>query len=97
MVSNVAVAKLVPLSKFSPLQREIEVIIMKTGFIKNDKQSEKVFQTFYFPAKDFQKINPNFNLSNIINVKFIFDKNESGVVAIDNIGFMKFLWSAFKL
>jgi len=80
-----------PLSKFSPLQREIEVIIMKTGFIKNDKQSEKVFQTFYFPAKDFQKINPNFNLSNIINVKFIFDKNESGVVAIDNIGFMKFL------
>jgi hypothetical protein len=80
-----------PLSKFSPLQREIEVIIMKTGFIKDNKQSEKVFQTFYFPAKDFQKINPNFNLSNIINVKFIFDKNESGVVAIDNIGFMKFL------
>jgi dienelactone hydrolase len=80
-----------PLSKFSPLQREIEVIIMKTGFIKDNKQSEKVFQTFYFPAKDFQKINPNFNLSNIINVKFIFDKNESGVVAIDKIGFMKFL------
>jgi hypothetical protein len=80
-----------PLSKFSHLQREIEVIIMKTGFIKDNKQSEKVFQTFYFPAKDFQKINPNFNLSNIINIKFIFDKNESEVVAIDNIGFMKFL------
>ena len=78
-----------PLSKFSPLQREIEVIIMKTGFIKDDKQSEKVFQTFYFPAKNFLKINPNFNLSKIENVKFIFDKNESGVVAIDNIGFMK--------
>jgi len=78
-----------PLSKFSPLQRVIEVIIMKTGFIKDDKQSEKVFQTFCFPTKDFQKINPNFNLSNIINVKFIFDKNESGVVVIDNIGFMK--------
>jgi hypothetical protein len=80
-----------PLSKFSPLQREIEVIIMKTGFLKDDKQSEKVFQTFYFPTKDFQKINPNFNLSNIRNIKFIFDKNESGVVAIDNIGFMKIL------
>ncbi|SDM97453.1 alpha/beta hydrolase [Kriegella aquimaris] len=78
-----------PLSKFSPLQREIEVIITKTGFIKDDKQSEMVFQTFYFPVNDFQKINPNFNLSNIENIKFIFDKNESGVVAIDNIGFMK--------
>ena len=36
--------------------------------IKGDKDRN------YFPAKDFQKINPNFNLSNIINVKFIFDK-----------------------
>lgn len=80
------------LSKFSPLQKEIEVIIMKTEFIKNNKQSEMVFQTFYFPAKDFQKINPNFNLSNIENVKFIFDKNESGVVAIDNIGFMNIFY-----
>ncbi|MFK7814210.1 MAG: hypothetical protein AB8B59_17060 [Maribacter sp.] len=78
-----------PLSKFSSLQREIEVMIMKTGFVKNDKQSEKVFQTFYFPAKDFLKINPNFALSNIEEIRFIFDKNESGVVAIDNIGFMK--------
>ncbi len=79
------------LSKFSPLQREIEVMIMKTGFITDDKESEKVFQTFYFPVEDFHKINPNFNLSNIENVKFIFDKNESGVVVVDNIGFMKLL------
>lgn len=80
-----------PLSKFSPLQRVIEVMIKKTDFVQDNKQSEKVFQTFCFPAKDFQKINPNFNLSNIIDVKFIFDKNESGVVVIDNIGFMKSL------
>jgi hypothetical protein len=79
------------LSKFSPLQREIEVMIMKTGFITDDKESEKVFQTFYFPVEDFHKVNPNFNLSNIENVKFIFDKNESGVVVVDNIGFMKLL------
>lgn len=80
-----------PLSEFSPLQRIIEVMIMKTGFLKDDKQSEKVFQTFYFPAKHFQKINPNFNLSNIEKITFIFDINVSGVVAIDNIGFMKSL------
>lgn len=80
-----------PLSEFSPLQRVIEVMIMKTGFIKDDIQSEKVFQTFYFPTKNFQKINPNFTLSDIEKITFIFDKNVSGVVAIDNIGFMKSL------
>ncbi|GAA4810611.1 hypothetical protein GCM10023330_17180 [Litoribaculum gwangyangense] len=78
-----------PLSTFSPLQRTIEVVIMKTGFIKDNKESEKVFQTFYFPIEQFKKINPNFMLSNIKYIKFIFDKNESGVVTIDNIGFMK--------
>lgn len=78
-----------PLSEFSSLQRAIEVIIMKTGFVKDDKQSEKVFQTFYFPTTKFQNINPNFTPSSIVEIKFIFNKNESGVVTIDNIGFMK--------
>ncbi|MEM6738290.1 MAG: hypothetical protein AAF620_19700, partial [Bacteroidota bacterium] len=78
-----------PLSEFSPMQREIEVILMKTEFIKDDKQSEMVFQTFYFPAKDFQKINPNFDLSSIEKISLIFDKDESGVIAINDIGFMK--------
>ncbi|WP_345170282.1 hypothetical protein [Algibacter aquimarinus] len=64
---------------------------MKSGFITDDKQSEKVFQTFYFPSKHFQEINPNFSPSNIKELKFIFDKDESGVIVIDNIGFMKSL------
>ena len=80
-----------PLSQFSPLQRVIEVMIMKTDFVLDDKQSEKVFQTFYFPTEQFQKINPNFTLSNIEEIRFIFDNNKSGVIAIDNIGFMKSL------
>jgi dienelactone hydrolase len=77
-----------PLSQFSPLQRAIEVMIMKTGFVTDDKQSEKIFQTFYFPVEQFQEINPNFTLSNINEITFIFDKNNSGVITIDNIGFM---------
>lgn len=80
-----------PLSNFSPLQRTIEVVIMKTGFVKDNKESEKVFQTFYFPTERFKEINPNFTLSDIDYIKFIFDKNESGVVTIDNIGFIKSL------
>ncbi|TRZ43928.1 hypothetical protein D3A96_10215 [Robertkochia marina] len=78
-----------PLSSFSPLQREIEIMIMKTGFIKDDKQSEKVFQTFYFPLEDFKSTNPKLDLSVIENISFVFNKDQSGVIVMDNIGFMK--------
>ncbi|MFY0714683.1 hypothetical protein J1D01_13480 [Seonamhaeicola sp. NFXS20] len=80
-----------PLSKFSPLQKKINVVIKKSEFIKGIKQSEMVFQTFYFPLKDFKKNNPNFDFSNTNKISFIFDKNKSGTVALDNIGFMKSL------
>lgn len=78
-----------PLSDFSPLQRTIEIMILKTGFIKDDKESEKVFQTFYFPMDQLQKNNPNFTPSKMEAISFVFDKNESGVIVIDNIGFTK--------
>jgi dienelactone hydrolase len=77
------------LSDFSPLQRAIEVMITKTGFIKDDIQSEKVYQTFYFPIQDIQKTSPDFDFSTIETISFIFNKNKSGVISIDNIGFMK--------
>ena len=80
-----------PLSSFSPLQREIEVIIWKVDFLVDDKQSEKVFQTFYFPAENFQGINSEFNISALKEIRFVFDKAEKGVIMIDNIGFMKSL------
>jgi len=79
------------LSDFSALQREIKPVIWKMEFLTGDNKSEKVFQLFYFPFSDFQIINPDFRHSNIEKISFIFDKNESGVIAIDNIGFMKSL------
>jgi hypothetical protein len=67
------------------------VVLKKTDFIKDEKQSEKVFQTFYFPAAALVEINPSFEISGLEEVKFIFDKSQSGVIVIDNIGFMKSL------
>lgn len=80
-----------PLSDFAPLQRVIEVMINKTGFIFDDKESELIFQTFYFPTEQFLKINPKFTTSKIEEIRFVFNKNKSGVIVIDNIGFMKSL------
>ena len=64
---------------------------MKSAFIMDDKESEKVFQTFYFAAADFQEINPDFKISGLVELKFIFDKSKKGVIVIDDIGFMKSL------
>ena len=78
-----------PLSRFSPLQRTLEVVINKTGFIKDEKASEKVYQTFYFPFEQLRELHPDFDFTRITALRFVFDKNESGVISIDNIGFMK--------
>jgi hypothetical protein len=80
-----------PLSTFSPLQRTIEVVINKTGFIKDDKESEKVYQTFYFPFEELRKTHPDFDFTRIEALRFVFDKNENGVISIDNVGLMNAL------
>ncbi|MAD96356.1 MAG: alpha/beta hydrolase [Flavobacteriaceae bacterium] len=78
-----------PISSFSGLQRSIEVSYLKTDYITDEKESEKVFQTFYFPMESFSKANPNFDMTTLQKIEFVFDKSKSGVVVIDNIGLMK--------
>ncbi len=75
------------LSEFSPLQRRIERVIDKTDFIFDNKESEMVFQTFYFPYDFFNELNPKFNTAAISSITFLFDKSLEGVIAIDNIGY----------
>jgi hypothetical protein len=78
-----------PLSRFSALQRAIEVRIWKLDFLKGKKSSEKVFQKFAFPLSELQTLNPSFSIQKLNRIRFVFDKSESGVVVMDNIGFMK--------
>ena len=59
------------------------------GFTNLDLESEKVYQTFYFPFEELQNVHPDFDFTRIESLQFIFDKNENGVISIDNIGFMK--------
>ncbi len=76
------------LSDFSPLQRELESVIMKADFLTGDKESEKIFQTFYYPMDKITKANPNFDVSSLKKMTYLFDKSKEGVVVIDDIGFM---------
>ena len=73
------------------MQREIEVSLWKTDFLMGDFESEKVFQLFSFPVKDMVVSNPHFDYSAIVQIDFVFDLTEKGVVVVDNIGFMKSL------
>ena len=78
-----------PLSHYSFLQQQLEVKIMKADFMTKNAKSEIVFQTFFFPIRDFIDINPLFNPMAVTEIKFVFDKTTKGVVVIDDIGFRK--------
>jgi dienelactone hydrolase len=76
-----------PLSRFSALQRTLDVTLFKMGGLLNEKESETVFQTFYFPLAPLKELNNNFNPFQISEINFIFDKSPHGVLIIDQIGF----------
>lgn len=84
-----------PLSNFSKLQRRIGVKVWKRDYNSGEK-SETVMQLFSFPIKDMLAINPRFDFSSILEISFVFDRTDKGVVVIDNIGFMKDLRSLLR-
>ncbi|PZX57944.1 alpha/beta hydrolase family protein [Algoriphagus chordae] len=77
------------LSEFSALQREIDVTIWKSDFLKGESESEHVFQTFSYNLGELAKLNPDFLLDQLETIAFVFDQSASGVVIVDNIGFSR--------
>jgi len=49
--------------------------------------SEPVFQSYRIPLAAFLARDPEFDLSNIREVRFIFDQSGSGQILLDEIGF----------
>ncbi len=78
---------ILPLSKISLLQPEMDIKIYKLDFLPNQPTSEIVFQTHLFNLADFQEMNTAFDVSQINTISLVFDKTSSGSIAIDNIGF----------
>ncbi len=48
--------------------------------------TEPVFQTFELPLAAFVKANPQLDLRRLQSIRFCFDRTESGVIAVDEIG-----------
>ncbi|MEM8847066.1 MAG: hypothetical protein AAGD17_08205 [Bacteroidota bacterium] len=77
------------LSDFSFLQNRVHNIIWKNEYLMGKRRSDKVFQSFFFEFGDLQKENPKFNFSRLKKLSFVFDKSENGIIAMDNVGFLK--------
>jgi dienelactone hydrolase len=77
------------LSEFSHLQRQIKSRVMKVDFLDKNDHSENIFQTFFFDLEKMRILNPKFRFTSLLEIRFEFDQNESGVIILDKIGYMK--------
>ncbi len=76
-----------PLSRFSFLQPQLEGRIGKAAFMSPLPVSEVVFQHFEFPLAAFVAENPAFDPAGLAQVRFVFDRTRTGVIALDDVGF----------
>jgi dienelactone hydrolase len=75
-----------PLSQCSPLQKMLKRRLTKWSKLQNAAETESVMQFFWFPLDEIAA--EPFNADRITSIEFIFNKTQTGVVAIDDIGFM---------
>ena len=76
-----------PLSRFSPVQPQLEVQLRK-GFLDDPRtESEAVFQSFSFPLEWFRQANPDLDTSRPRRLELVFDRSPEGVVILDSVGF----------
>jgi dienelactone hydrolase len=85
-----------PLSQFSALQRTIETQIWKSAFIFDSSESEMVFQTFSYPISQLALINPDFDITQLQSISFVFDKSKEGVIFVESLGFYEIKSSSME-
>lgn len=79
-----------PLSSYAMVQPQIEGILMKARWMEYpERTSEVVFQTFHLPLSAFARLQTSLDPSRLARIRFIFDRTESGVVVLDDLGFRR--------
>jgi hypothetical protein len=75
------------MSDYYDIYPPLPVKLFKLQFLTGTNDYKKCFQTVQLSTKDFENNNVDFDSSSIVKIIFRFDKNESGKIMIDNIGF----------
>jgi dienelactone hydrolase len=80
----------VPLSRIAPLAPIVRVKFTKWRFLDRAfyrRESEPVFQTYELPLELFEA--PGWNPARIREVRLVFDRTASGVIALNEVGFTR--------
>ena len=76
-----------PLRAVSFLQPQLQAQLGKAGFMSPFPTSEAVLQHYEFSIADFVAANAALNPAGLVQVRFLFDRTEAGVVVLDDVGF----------
>ena len=80
----------VPLSRIAPLLPVLRVRFTKWGFLDRAfyrRESEPVFQSYEMPLALFAV--PGWNPARLRDVRLVFDRTPSGVIALNAVGFSR--------
>jgi dienelactone hydrolase len=82
------VAARLPLSHIGLLPPQPEFRTLKHPALEhqNWRWAEPVFHTFEFPFADFGAIEPEFDPTELVEVRFVFDRSERGLVLLNDVG-----------
>ena len=71
------------------LQLAVKIpLLTRLAFMKTAPESESIFSFFYFNLEKLAGADGYFNTGAIKKVSLVFDRTESGVIILNNIGFM---------
>ena len=78
-----------PLSDYAPLPRALKVTFSKWApweRVRYRSPVEPVLQTFEIPLADFAKACPDFDLTLLKQIRFVFDRTKTAVILLDQVG-----------
>jgi dienelactone hydrolase len=79
-----------PLSRCSYLQPQIAKNLSKFSFLDDSPNSEPIPDFFHFDIATLAHFNPLFQINNIRQVKFVFNKTRSGDIILDDISLIEY-------
>jgi hypothetical protein len=74
-----------PLSADSALYPLINAMPRRAKFLESEEITEVLFRRFQWPMSAFTAVNPEFDISSVTQVSFVFDRSEKGAIIIDDI------------
>lgn len=79
----------ITLTDYATTYPSLPVMTTKLQFFHNTPVFKHYFQTVRLPLEAFQSNNRNIDTSDITDIRFLFNKLETGKIKLDNIGFAR--------